>query len=323
MSSSSASPPARITHVGTLARANLLPGGQGKVLAACSGATYLLTDEAQLFWLVADGGPLHRRALRVSSALARPRDGAPFRVNGQSLTIEPGLTYDVHAPVLWQVPAINPGALVEVPRILTRVQDLFSRLDLSAAKGFGSFIPEILAFSRGAATGPPPESEDPVLAFARPLVMDVAGACRENQPSRILRNTAALIGLGAGLTPSGDDFAGGVFFAIRTLQDAYRLPDSSDNLFNLAPYEAQTNLISFTLLQDLAQGYAVSPLHRLLTGILSAETFDFVQRSFARLTRLGHSTGWDLLAGVLTGLLVTGADRHPSSASQGLHSLRT
>ena len=323
MSSPSASSPGRITHLGTLAGASLVPGSQGKVLASLSGATYLLTDDGRLFWLVSGGSPLHRRALRALSPLPRPADGAPFRVDAQSLTIGPGPGYDMRAALLWQAPEIDPLRLMESPRILPRVQDLFSRLDLSAAQGFGNFIPGILALARGAPPGPLPGSGDPVLTFARPLVMDVALACREGQPSRILQSAAALIGLGAGLTPSGDDFAGGVFFAIRALQDAYRLPGSSEDSFNLAPYETLTHLISFTLLQDLAKGHAVSPLHRLLTGIISAEPLDFLQRSFARLTRLGHSTGWDLLAGLVTGLLVTAADRHPGPVPRELHSLRT
>jgi hypothetical protein len=224
---------------------------------------------------------------------------------------------------VWRVTGMDDGRLVEVARILPRVQDLFSRLDLSGAQGFGTFIPGLLQLSRSASIAPTAESSDPVLVFARPLVIDVAGACRENQPSLILRRASALIGLGAGLTPSGDDFVGGLLFAMKTLQDAYRLQGPLVDSFDLAPFEAQTHPISFTLLQDLARGHAVSPLHQLLTGILRAEPFDFVQRSFARLTRLGHSTGWDLLAGMVTGLLITSAGRNPVTSFSGPPSART
>jgi hypothetical protein len=285
------------------------------VLAAFSSATYLLTDEAELFWIVPDGAPMHRRALRVSSSLAGLREGSSFQVEGQSLAIDPGVTSDMSRAFVWRVTGTDYGGLVEIARILPRVRDLFSRLDLSGAQGFGRFIPGLLQFSRGAPTGPTPKSSDPVLAFARPLVMDVAGACRENQPCLILRRASALIGLGAGLTPSGDDFVGGMLFAVKALQDVYHFQGSLDDLFDLAPFEAQTHPISFTLLQDLARGHAVAPLHQLLTGILNAEPFDFVQRSFSRLTRLGHSTGWDLLAGMVTGLLITAAGRDRVSAS--------
>jgi hypothetical protein len=58
-------------------------------------------------------------------------------------------------------------------------------------------------------------------------------------------------------------------------------------------------------LKDHAHGQALEPLVLFLTAILTARRNQDVNRSISRLTSLGHSTGWDLLTGALTGLLVT------------------
>lgn len=320
MRSLSPSPPARITHVGSLARASLTPGERGKVLAAVSNAIYLLTEKGELFWIASGDAPMHRRALRVSSSLSGARAGSPFQVEDHRLTIDTGVACDMHHALIWEAPQTNRENLVEITDLPTRVHNIFSGLDLSGANGFGNFIPDILRLSQSTPTRPAPESADPILAFARPLVLEAASACLENRPSRIQRKAGALIGLGAGLTPSGDDFAGGLLFCIRTLQDVYDNTDSFEHLFSLEPYRAQTHLISFTLLQDLAAGHALSPLHLLINGILNKEPFEFVQRHFSRLTRVGHSTGWDLLAGLVTGLLITHGSGCPTSSFREVQS---
>jgi len=301
-----------------MARASLAPGEGGTVLAAVSNAIYLLTEKGELFWIASGDAPMHRRALRVSSPLSGASAGSPFRVEDRRLTINSGIAWEMHHPLVWDAPQINRRNLVEVNHLPTRVHRIFSALDLSGARGFGTFIPDILRLSQGAPTSAALEPADPILTFARPRVLEAASACLENRPSRIQRKAGALIGLGAGLTPSGDDFAGGLLFCMRTLEDVYRNTNLFEYSFNLEPFRAQTHLISFTLLQDLAAGHALSPLHLLINGILNEEPFEFVQQHFSRLTRVGHSTGWDLLAGLVTGLLITYASGSLPSSFRGV-----
>ena len=146
---------------------------------------------------------------------------------------------------------------------------------------------------------------DPVLRFAYPFVLDMARACLDRQPLRISKNADALIGLGAGLTPSGDDFLGGLLFAVAILQDTY--PDLNFMNFSipLEEYHSRTHLISFTLLKDLAGGQAVAPLHNIVNGLLTGASLESIYPFSSQLTSIGHSTGWDLLTGLLTGLLTT------------------
>ena len=61
-------------------------------------------------------------------------------------------------------------------------------------------------------------------------------------------------------------------------------------------------------MQDLASGQAIEPLHHISNNLLTGEFFKSIDPFMAQLTRVGHSTGWDLLAGLLTGLLITFQD---------------
>jgi len=290
--------------MGTLANECLAPGQRGKVLAAFSNAIYLLTDEGELFWIVSKYAPMHRRALKISASLSGPQAGSPFNVTDHRLTIDPGFVFNKGNVSLWSAPQISREETVEITEIPARVQALFSNLDMSQGKGYGNFIPDLMHLLQNERTNPEPESADPILAFARPIVLDMANACLDHQPSRISHNTDALIGLGAGLTPSGDDFLGGLSFCLHTLQNIY--PEFSFiDPFLLEPYRTRTHSISFTLLEDLAHGHAIAPLHQLVNDIFTGRSSEGIHRSIFQLTRVGHSTGWDMLTGFITGLLTT------------------
>jgi hypothetical protein len=54
----------------------------------------------------------------------------------------------------------------------------------------------------------------------------------------------------------------------------------------------------------LTDGRAVEPLHELIRFILSDRAPEGIRPALS-LTEIGHSTGWDLVTGMLTGLLLT------------------
>jgi hypothetical protein len=86
--------------------------------------------------------------------------------------------------------------------------------------------------------------------------------------------------------------------------------DSSEQALFIESAKQRTHLISFTLLKDLTNGQAVEPLHELIRSVLSDQPPESI-RPASCLTQIGHSTGWDLLTGALTGLLLT--FRNPDS----------
>jgi hypothetical protein len=127
---------------------------------------------------------------------------------------------------------------------------------------------------------------------------------------RITQSGLRLVGLGPGLTPSGDDYLGGLLFTAHRLKAAYPTEFSwgagpvLDFLYRARP---QTNRISHTILSDLAHGHGPEPLHDLVNSLLQAEKARPLLSSVDRLIGIGHTSGWDMLAGVLTGMLLTEA----------------
>ena len=104
----------------------------------------------------------------------------------------------------------------------------------------------------------------------------------------------ALIGLGPGLTPSGDDYLGGVLIALQKLG---RAPQAQSLWRWLQPRLAATSDISAAHLEAAAAGEGHEALHRCIEALCAlAPDWD---GALAALDRVGHCSGWDSLAGVV------------------------
>lgn len=104
-----------------------------------------------------------------------------------------------------------------------------------------------------------------------------------------------LLGLGPGLTPSGDDFLGGLLVALRHLgaRDVARCLASEA----LRRAGHRTNEISRAHLAAAAEGEGLAPLHDILARLGREGAF----RGGACLSvidAIGHTSGWDALVGV-------------------------
>jgi len=131
----------------------------------------------------------------------------------------------------------------------------------------------------------------------------LATACTADDPARAVGAARALVGLGPGLTPAGDDLTGGAFFARALLARAGIIDAAAWGEAAAAVRTAATRLthpIGVALLGDLLAGEGWAPLHELATA-LAQEDDGAALHAAARLTSLGHSSGWDLLAGFIIG----------------------
>jgi hypothetical protein len=103
----------------------------------------------------------------------------------------------------------------------------------------------------------------------------------------LAQEAEALIGLGPGLTPSGDDYFGGVLVALHAMGRASQAQSLWRWLEPRLP--ARTSAISAAHLAAAASGQAHEALHEVLNGNLD----------FKRLDEVGHTSGWDALAGAM------------------------
>ena len=114
-----------------------------------------------------------------------------------------------------------------------------------------------------------------------------------------------MLGLGPGLTPSGDDYVGAAFFARRLFARAGAC-DRGAWARAAAVVHARagerTHPISAALLGDMLAGHGHAPLHDLARELGADEALAGPLDAARRLVRIGHSSGWDMLAGFVAGI---------------------
>lgn len=103
-----------------------------------------------------------------------------------------------------------------------------------------------------------------------------------------------LLGLGPGLTPSGDDFIGGIMLALTAL-DRTRLRDAIWDALTPELGDLTTE-ISAMHLSAAADGMGAEAVHELANAVLEGDEAA-IPAYLDRVARIGHCSGWDTTAG--------------------------
>ena len=259
-------------------------GGRLRTLPAFPDSPYRLAGD-EIVWLGGDNATWHPRRI----LLAKP---IPARLSGElHLSVE---SADVWRPTtLSGVTAVSNGASVPGAPGFTPAQGaaacVFIGANINAIgtpAGFGVLL----------AARPLRFPLDLALARLRALAASVA------EDNAVAFESAALplLGLGLGLTPSGDDFVGACLFARRLRGDFLSSPSWQDAATNLTRAAAvRSNSISAALFGDLARGAAYAPLHELAAALCGSDAA--LIAAVRALTAIGHSSGWDMLTGFMLG----------------------
>ena len=263
----------RVIEVGESARRLIEGASSATVVAALSRSLYLEVA-GELVWLGPAGSTLHARAV-VARDLPHV-DGAT--------RIE--TAFDLRNAGDWrpqELPRpIQPETLARESRGLTGMVDRLGRPD-----GFGA----LLVGERPAC--PLDRAAEDARRFLE--------ACARNDAATAAGIGERLLGLGPGLTPAGDDLVGGAFFARRLIAWDAGWKEAAAAL--RARARERTHPISATLLGDLLDGVGYAPLHDLALALAERDRAAALDAA-ARLIRIGHSSGWDILTGVLGALSV-------------------
>ena len=113
------------------------------------------------------------------------------------------------------------------------------------------------------------------------------------------RGLDQLIGLGYGLTPSGDDFLAGVVMGFHKMQKHRQAILLARHLYSKA--QGKTTTISLAFYRALADGRVAEP-YLLFLDMIGRKEDAQREHLFNRLTHFGGTSGWDTLAGIVFGI---------------------
>lgn len=133
-------------------------------------------------------------------------------------------------------------------------------------------------------------------------VLLVLGGARTKDAQMLLGGCNKLIGLGPGLTPSGDDLLLGFFATHRIWASALwqMIIDSRLNA-SLQASAGRTHIISSALLRAALQGMFAEIIYDLFESLSGPPEKTTAQAD--KLLRIGHTSGTDLLTGIILGLM--------------------
>ena len=148
--------------------------------------------------------------------------------------------------------------------------------------------------------------DDPVgiLEVARPIVTGLVIALETGDRSLAAELATRLVGLGPGLTPSGDDLLVGIEAALHALAG----PSAGFLALAVDDVEVRTTALAATLLRHAAAGEFAERLHTLLAALLGQDD-EAIPAAIDRAVAWGATSGTDCLLGVLIGLDVAAGVR--------------
>jgi hypothetical protein len=263
------------------------PGFSGQVLAVVSKTIYLESSRGEVLWVVKGNLPMHRRSLLAPFPISLFSPGENFLVRDSKLYIE-DKTIGFDQVREWNPESTERQEAVPLMSLEKRLQRLRTAIQTCRRhEAYGQDVPVRNCGASG--------------------MMDVAQACLARDQTLAAQKARSLIGLGSGLTPSGDDFTGGLLFAFHILQKTYPEEFNGDReaITDLIEWaKEQTNPISHTILSDLAIGQGPEPLHGLVNELLKSGDLEASIAHVTRLIEIGSTSGCDMLAGFMTGMLL-------------------
>jgi hypothetical protein len=284
-----------IGAIGVCAARALREGVRGEVGAVFERSFYVVID-GQWVCLVPKGsgrGPLNAvcREDTLVGAIQGLRVGDDVAVAKHSLRIGPVLNFSFAMAAEWK-PAL-PGAWDKdsVARGLALLNEATASRALPR-EGLASLLADPAPAQLNAVAKAAQEPMRNLLAFIR-------AAIAKNSDMPHVDALIPLLGLGPGLTPSGDDAIGGALIALHLLgEDRIR-----DSLWaRLSPRaETATGSISLAHLAAAAEGFGHEAVHRIVNSVMAGSAESLAEELDA-VHAIGHTSGWDALAGIVTAL---------------------
>jgi hypothetical protein len=294
-----------IRHAGVVAKEFCKNVARAEVAALFERSFYLRAGD--LFVCVGEpaigNGPL---TLIADMRAAHPglHPGQPAHIMESHIAVGP-VTFTCERSETWHPPHWPRAAAPE--RLVSARDALVHRAAAYApAEGFGTILTD--------ATAPP----TPFARIARRRFAQLRSWLVESVAAGSTPGSADpvrdLVGLGPGLTPSGDDALVGALALLDALAPdhahAARMRANLARAVGDLP-AGLTSPLSHCFLRVAAAGHVGESLHAAVSACVTGDA----DAAIAALCGIGHSSGWDMLAGIATALdAVTSGSTQPCAA---------
>lgn len=284
--------PRRASSVGAIARDILTPGATFEVAAVFEHSAYLqLAGGFVCIGVSAIGdGPIN---ILLDTPAPLPFASLGFHRAAEGhvaldhFTISNGPEIDIATATIWSPPATprwTPASIAAGLTLLKAEAELLVVQDGLSCLVFG---------------GAGDEHQTPTARAAADTLAELhaalPAALRAERAETLARPAVLLLGLGPGLTPSGDDLLGGMMLALSALG---HVPLRNSLWDVLAPELGDlTHEISAMHLALAADGLGSAVIHQALAAIIGIDQADR-PNDIAAAGRIGHTSGWDTLAGI-------------------------
>ncbi len=292
----------------------------GIVSAVLSNSIYLQGEGGDLVGLVdsrrADG-PITIRVSGLDRVIGTLKGvaGGCFTANGSVLNISESLEIDMAKAVSWVPPAVTLKANND--ELHEAIAELHSTIcALGAKSGLGPLV---------SAMPVPPQAKmnvlvtsdtitgDPVLRRAAGAFAVLEEGWEASDAVGVANAATSLLGLGPGLTPSGDDALAGLIATLKWFeQDSQRAKHMGRSIAKAVLREAPicTTRLSAQLLGYAANGVLYEPAMSLGAALLAGRR-ECIEAAALRLFEIGHTSGTDIAVGVLVGARLCTLDTCP------------
>ena len=232
------------------------------------------------------------------------RVGQPFACRGGILRISGSeLSVDLRTASLWHIDL--KGLRVDLRQRDTAQAWAVAWLELGKHRrgnGISAMIAAIPVPRQNSVTSPGIKRFVEMAVQTVPALID---ATRNLQVDAAITAFTLLIGLGPGLTPSGDDFIVGYLAGLWSTagSDSSRLRFMSSLGAWLSQAAAGTNAISCTYIKSAVNGNVSEPIATLAQSVGQPKSMDSVREAAWTALQVGNTSGTDGVLGLLLGCI--------------------
>ncbi len=218
--------------------------------------------------------------------------GSPAKIRDGWMQLGPRMKIDISRPVAWEPEPLPDGwdlefFLENLPVLVQWIAETGPR------EGLAPLIAQVVG-------GEEISNEDAFQTVSWKGISDfrlwLSHSLDQGENLEFPAIARRLVGLGPGLTPSGDDFWCGVMIALRAQGFMGILEKVSGDVLKRA--EERTNKISRAHMECAAGGQGTEALHETISALGIADEAR-LRSALRELDKIGHSSGWDSLAGVV------------------------